>query len=742
MVVTKSFIINKEYNMKYKYMLAALVLGCTLMTGCEKEEVFDLPEGAILLNTEGFQNDDKTSVSGTTVQWVGGESVIINNNDYTVTVDDGHAYVSGSAIDVGTHVYGFYGCGTVSGSGTSYSVTVPSSYSCSYSGGRQVIALPMVAYDDGASTATNSLTFKHVTAAVKVTVKNKVGSDIVLDNVSVSSPSYKLSGTTPLTLSDAGEPTVATAEGSGMVIVNFTDSPEIEADDTLAVQVPIRPIGSSDLTINIAAHQGSQTYFYTQTIPASSISSGLARNVMLSANTGVLDDDSYTYTANSTPLTFEAMANGATVKFLKNSSDASSVTLQYRKLDANGTPVSDYDWANNRSITSSTTGESITLTSGQKVQFRATSSPTHTSMATGAYSYNYFTLTGDCYVYGNVMSLLNNSFSGIVDLTSYGEYTFQSLFCGCSDHLYIHPTKELVLPATTLTSNCYNGMFSGCTSLTAAPTLSATTLAQSCYASMFQGCTSLTAAPALPATTLAQYCYYFMFYGCTSLQTAPALPATTLAESCYYYMFSGCTSLQTAPALPATTLAESCYYYMFGGCTSLQTAPDLTSTSLANNCYEQMFYGCSSLTTAPTLPATTLASSCYEQMFYGCSSLTTAPALPATTLASSCYEQMFRGCSNLTTAPTIAANTFSADGECEEMFRGCSNLASITWTGEFVLGGDAMMFAQQHLRDMLRNAGGSAASRTIICPNTTMQSRWNSLKYNIEGSSWNVSASN
>ena len=65
------------------------------------------------------------------------------------------------------------------------------------------------------------------------------------------------------------------------------------------------------------------------------------------------------------------------------------------------------------------------------------------------------------------------------------------------------------------------------------------------------------------------YTFYRLFSGCTSLTAAPELPATTLAASCYQQMFSGCTSLTTAPELPATTLAASCYNSMFSGCTSL-----------------------------------------------------------------------------------------------------------------------------------------------------------------------------
>ena len=45
-------------------------------------------------------------------------------------------------------------------------------------------------------------------------------------------------------------------------------------------------------------------------------------------------------------------------------------------------------------------------------------------------------------------------------------------------------------------------------------------MAEKCYRNMFSGCTSLTTAPSLPATTLAFYCYSYMFYGCTSIKLA------------------------------------------------------------------------------------------------------------------------------------------------------------------------------------------------------------------------------
>lgn len=126
--------------------------------------------------------------------------------------------------------------------------------------------------------------------------------------------------------------------------------------------------------------------------------------------------------------------------------------------------------------------------------------------------------------------------------------------------------SELIIPNN---SSC-NYLFSGCTGLIAAPSLSnVTTLPTYAFEGMFAECTSLTTAPALPATIMTDYCYTGMFSGCTSLTTAPALPATTLASGCYNSMFSGCTSLVNAPMLAATSLPEQCYYRMFAECTSL-----------------------------------------------------------------------------------------------------------------------------------------------------------------------------
>lgn len=197
-----------------------------------------------------------------------------------------------------------------------------------------------------------------------------------------------------------------------------------------------------------------------------------------------------------------------------------------------------------------------------------------------------------------------------------------------------------------------------------------------CFYHLFLGCTSLVTAPTLPATTLASHCYQGMFRH-SGIVIPPSLPAVSLKVGCYEAMFYDCTALSTAPELHATIMKSDCYRYMFNGCTSLTIAPTLSSTSLASSCYSDMFNDCTSLTTAPELPATTLANWCYLNMFAGCTSLTTAPNLPAVTLAYCCYYQMFSGCTNLNYVKCLATDISATS---------CLNdwLSNVSSTGTFI----------------------------------------------------------
>lgn len=388
----------------------------------------------------------------------------------------------------------------------------------------------------------------------------------------------------------------------------------------------------------------------THTVPAASFAHGTLTTTAIKLTK--------TYNAIEKHLTLEATEDGTTVSF-KNGTYGGSVEYS---IDGGA------HWL---TISQGTT-QNISLDRKEKVLFRANQE-----------HYNSFNshigADKDCYIYGNIMSLLyKEDFSTKVELVHDG--TFSNLFEGSEskpNRIINHPIKDLVLPATKISSECYRQMFAY-TRLSRAPVLPATSLTIRCYYGMFKNCTSLTSSPTLPATTLAQESYDSMFLGCSSLTSAPAMAAPTMAYYSCANMFVRCTSLIVAPELPATTLAEGCYYNMFAGCTSLTTGPTtLPATTLQKSCYHWMFYRCTALVSPPILPATELATSCYSHMFYECTSLETAPLLPAPTLSNYCYQMMFNGCTHLS-AITCLATDISASQCTNKWVEGVSNIGTFT----------------------------------------------------------------
>lgn len=415
----------------------------------------------------------------------------------------------------------------------------------------------------------------------------------------------------------------------------------------------------------------------------------------------------------STPLTLEATSEGD-ITFLISYSYSHSVVLtpvEYKINDGSWTAYASWP-ADAASITSSTGnwpvsfGDAIHVTAGDKVSFRGDNASYY---GNGTGYECHITSTADVYVYGNMMSLVDaDDFSTLATLT--GDWNFAKLFKLPTVNLWdppvtvttikSHPTYDIVLPATTLTNYCYNGLFAGCSGITRAPKLPATTMKIGCYAEMFRA-TSIVEAPALPTTVFQPYsydaegehgsidCYMQMFQDCTDLTVAPVLPATTLVHGVYQNMFEGCTSLTTAPALPATDLTggDQCYTAMFKGCTSLVTAPALPATTLDNWCYMEMFSGCTSLVNAPELPATTLAEDCYHRMFEGCISLQKAPVLPAPTLLGQVYGGMFDGCTSLNYVKCLAVDIVDTS-HGEDATTDCW-LANVSATGTFIKADEA-----------------------------------------------------
>lgn len=186
--------------------------------------------------------------------------------------------------------------------------------------------------------------------------------------------------------------------------------------------------------------------------------------------------------ATSNFLTFDITSSGNIG--WKASSGSNTRTLQYRKNGGS--------WTN---ITSTTSGATISVANGDKIEFKAD----NTSIGASGY-YNYFTGTANFKIKGYLTSIL--------DADNYAEYDtygadniFRYLFYNCTT---LTDASGLILPASTR-----NG----------------------CYSRMFQGCTSLVKAPDLPATSIATYAYYHLFDGCSSLNYVKCLATSGINTS-------------------------------------------------------------------------------------------------------------------------------------------------------------------------------------------------------------------
>lgn len=288
----------------------------------------------------------------------------------------------------------------------------------------------------------------------------------------------------------------------------------------------------------------------------------------------------------TTPLTIEAKAeNGATVRLMKNSTLLElEKTIKYKK--STDTSWKDYEFNGyNGAVISLNKGESVSFWSNNAALGQTTGYSIRNS---------YFSISDECYVYGNVMSMIDDQEGATAENPKFStdeeigaSCALWYLFRNCTKILN-HESKELVLPAKTLASNCYQNMFYHCEKLTKAPELKAETLEDYCYQRMFSFCSSLTKAPDLKAKTLTRECYQSMFSNCTSLTDAPEIAAETVARYCCQYMFSNCTSLTKAPVLKAKKLEQACYNSMFMNCSKLGSLTCLATDISANGCVDAM----------------------------------------------------------------------------------------------------------------------------------------------------------
>lgn len=177
--------------------------------------------------------------------------------------------------------------------------------------------------------------------------------------------------------------------------------------------------------------------------------------VALDKATGTIDWNGKEQGYDKQYLTIEALSGG---------------TFYVRKADI-GYSVNGGEWETTTGATS------LSLNQGDAVRFKGTAG------GLGLFSGNTLAFNA----YGNIESLeYGDDFMGKTEIMS--DMLFMDCFSGCTG---LSIVSNLVLPALTIYTNCYQRMFKNCTSIETAPDIPATTLKRGCYSSMFDGCTNL-----------------------------------------------------------------------------------------------------------------------------------------------------------------------------------------------------------------------------------------------------------
>lgn len=305
--------------MKKSIVFVMVFLGClVVLTGCRKDDM----AGGIMLTTERFILDGmKTSVVGDEVHWVDGDAVRINGQAGTVEVSGTTARAVGFESLTGA-IRGYYPASIITATGAANegtdnpTVVFPHRFASSFSGGRQILGLPMVGRaNDGAT----EILFKHLSAAVNVRVKNSTGREkLYLDSVVIASADQQLCGAATVTLSSADAPSVSGAsnvEANRSVVVYF-DEPVLISGDYLQVQVPILPVAGGELTFKVYTHAlmsdiypGVAPAHYSYNYSRALSNNALGRNVLGVAQIAVTVASSYVTEVNRGLFTINSSGN-------------------------------------------------------------------------------------------------------------------------------------------------------------------------------------------------------------------------------------------------------------------------------------------------------------------------------------------------------------------------------------------------------------------------------------------------
>lgn len=252
-----------------------LVLLCT---ACQKDN-----NGFIELFLEPIGNTGTklVVVQDSIATWNDGDVINFNGNPVSITREDGHAYVK-NVNSLSTNRACFPANLASSLGSDNITVTLPAEYHYQLSGGQQKVDMPLVARaSDG-----EGMQFKHLTAALAITLNNTRSYALTIDRITITSDAYQLSGSRTVNLADITSFAAASSNDASnrSVQMVFDKDPMVIASGSSSptIFIPVPPVGESNhFTITVTAHYQGTRYTYTR---SQTTGGSLGRNVLAYAH--------------------------------------------------------------------------------------------------------------------------------------------------------------------------------------------------------------------------------------------------------------------------------------------------------------------------------------------------------------------------------------------------------------------------------------------------------------------------
>ncbi len=254
--------------MKQRHFMPLLAASLAL-AACQPESPADLA-GGLLLNIENTASAGaKPAVDGISTTWLDGDLITLNGTDCTVQMNGYTAKVQNATKPhTSEHWFATSPAGLVAppdGAGEfwweerlaaneSFQFSYPREYTYAASFQRQMVAFPMVAVAAGNA---NSLTFRHLAAAVQVQVETPMLMPIKVDSVVLVAANACLNGAASFTVA-THVPTVAAPTAANpdyarrSVRLNCGTSTFVTPGMPLRLQLPVPPLpAGEELTVRV-----------------------------------------------------------------------------------------------------------------------------------------------------------------------------------------------------------------------------------------------------------------------------------------------------------------------------------------------------------------------------------------------------------------------------------------------------------------------------------------------------------